>query len=81
MPRMDWDQTHLYVLYNSTDEVEQYVEEHKKLRRSLNPSKNENKISKEHNISFIYWLRDHILLKMDTNHGSIPDILRWLSPV
>ncbi|KAK7266896.1 hypothetical protein RIF29_19556 [Crotalaria pallida] len=78
IPRTKLDQTHLYVLHNE-DEVEPYVEKHKEILRSSNPSRNENWITREHNRCFIKWLRDHIIEELNINPDSISERLRWLA--
>jgi hypothetical protein len=48
IPKIKWEQAHFYVLHNA-EEVEPYVEMHKKKLKSLNPNKNENWLTREHN--------------------------------
>jgi len=48
---------HLYVL-NNTDVVIPYIEEHKKLVKSLNPWANEKWLLIEHNRTFLKWFRE-----------------------
>ena len=47
----------LYVQFND-DEVEPYVERHKKLLQSSNRNRNENWITRKHNECFISWLEE-----------------------
>ncbi|KAK2420428.1 hypothetical protein QL285_031156 [Trifolium repens] len=72
------EQAHLYVLHNSV-EVEPYVEKHMEQLKILNPNRNENWLTREHNRSFISWLRNHIFLEFAKNPDSISQRLRWLA--
>ena len=78
MPLTEFEQAHLYVLYN-IDEVAPYVEQHMNILRCANPTKNENWISREHNHSFIAWLKKQIYVQMVRDPSSVSDKLRWLS--
>ena len=78
MPCTLYDQAHLYVLHN-IDEVTPYIEYHKRLLRCSNRNKNEDWISKEHNRSFITWLKDHICSMLENDSDSVSERLRWLS--
>ena len=78
IPRVQSDQAHLYVLHN-TVEVEPYVEMHKNIIKSQNPSKTENWIAKEHNQTFILWLRGHIFELLRENSNSVSERIKWLS--
>jgi hypothetical protein len=78
IPKIKWEQAHLYVLHNA-EEVEPYVEMHKKELKSLNPNKNENWLTREHNRSFISWLKHHIFTEFVENPNSISERLRWLA--
>ncbi|XP_058733075.1 uncharacterized protein LOC131604664 [Vicia villosa] len=75
---IELEQAHLYVLHNA-DEVELYVEKHKEELKSLNHNKSENWLTKEHNRSFISWLKNHIFLEFARKPDSISERLRWLA--
>ncbi|MCI33247.1 hypothetical protein A2U01_0054464, partial [Trifolium medium] len=76
--KVEWEQAHLYVLHNA-EEIDPYVEMHKNILKSVNPNKNENWLTREHNRSFISWLKDHIFTKFAENPDSISERLRWLA--
>ncbi|XP_057425762.1 uncharacterized protein LOC130719140 [Lotus japonicus] len=77
-PSSEREKAHLYVLHNTT-EVDPYVEKHKYEIRTSNPNRSENWIAKEHNKTFITWLRDCVHLELEENPNSISERLRWLS--
>ncbi|KAK7308273.1 hypothetical protein VNO77_41875 [Canavalia gladiata] len=76
--RTEWEQAHLYVLHN-TNEVEPFIERHKNILRSLNPNRNENWITREHNREFITWLKENIFAELAINPSSISENLRRLA--
>jgi hypothetical protein len=78
LSNIEKEQAHLYVLHNSI-EVEPYVEKHMGQLKSLNPNRNENWLTREHNRSFISWLRNHIFSEYAKNPDSISERLRWLA--
>ncbi|XP_027368302.1 uncharacterized protein LOC113874264 [Abrus precatorius] len=58
VPRLQWEQAHLYVLQN-TPEIEPYISLHKDTLKRRNPTRSENWITKEHNVQFIGWELDY----------------------
>ena len=76
--RDEREQVHLYVLHNDS-EVEPYVEMHKDVLRRLNQNRNENWIVREHNQSFVQWLKDHIYSKRSSDPASVTERLRCLA--
>ena len=76
--RVERDQVHLYLLHND-NEVEPYVEIHKREIRGLNPNRNESWIVLEHNHSFIQWFKDHIYSIIDLDSTSVTERLRCLA--
>ncbi|XP_057446719.1 uncharacterized protein LOC130738643 isoform X1 [Lotus japonicus] len=78
VPTKEWEQAHLYVLHNTT-EVEPYVLEHKNELMSLYSNRSDSWISKEHNRTFIQWLKHHISNKVDEDPSSVSERLRCLS--
>lgn len=45
----------------------------------MNPNKSENWLTREHNRSFIPWLKEHIFSEFAKNPDSISERLRWLA--
>lgn len=76
--RTEWEQAQLYVLHND-DEVQPYVTIHMDQLSRLNMNRNQNWITREHNRSFVTWLKNHIMSKFDIDPGSISNRLRWLA--
>ncbi|KAK7244185.1 hypothetical protein RIF29_39003 [Crotalaria pallida] len=76
--RTELEKAHLYVLHNS-DEVEPYVERHKDMIKKSNPKRNEQWIVREHNRTFISWLRELVFEELAANPDSISKRLRWLA--
>jgi len=76
--RKDWEQAQLYILHND-EEVEPYVKRHKTMLKRLNPTRTDNWISREHNATFIQWLKSHIFVELNVKSSNISDRLRWLS--
>ena len=68
----------MYVLHND-DEVQPYVTIHIDQLSRLNMNRNQNWITREHNRSFVTWLKNHIMSKFDIDPGSISNRLRWLA--
>jgi len=76
--RKDWEQAQLYILHND-EEVEPYIERHKAMLKRLNPTRTDSWISREHNATFIQWLKSHIYAELNVNSSNISDRLRWLA--
>jgi len=47
--------------------------------KRLDPNRTDNWISREHNATFIQWLKSHIYAELNVNSFNISDRLRWLA--
>ena len=66
-------QAHLYVL-NNMDEVQPYLELHKKELNDMYPKKNDMQIAKEHNKSFVPWFKKKVMDEVE-----VSKTLKWLA--
>lgn len=76
--RKELDQAHLYVL-NNDSEVDFYILKHIDILKSDHPTKSQVWLSKEHNRTFIMWLKNQIDFEFALNPSSISERLRWLA--
>ncbi|XP_057418249.1 uncharacterized protein LOC130712428 [Lotus japonicus] len=74
----EWQQAHLYVLHNAA-EVGPYVDKHKEVIKGLNLNRSDNWLAKEHNRTFIKWLKDHVYKEWEEDPTSVSERLKWLS--
>jgi hypothetical protein len=74
----EWQQAHLYVLHN-TAEIEPYVDKHMDVIKRSNLNKSENWLAKEHNRTFINWLKEHVYEEREADPTSVSDKVKWLS--
>ncbi|XP_027343085.1 uncharacterized protein LOC113855654 [Abrus precatorius] len=78
VPRLHWEQAHLYVLQN-TPKIEPYISLHKETLKRRNPSRCENWITKEHNQRFLGWLQEYVGEQLKQNNNSVAEMIQWLS--
>src|ERR1044072_7468079 len=74
----EWQQAHLYVLHN-TAEIGPYVDKHMDVIKRSNLNKSENWLAKEHNQTFINWLKEHVYEEREADPTSVSDKVKWLS--
>ncbi|XP_027364518.1 uncharacterized protein LOC113871621 [Abrus precatorius] len=78
VPRLQWEQAHLYVLQN-TPKIEPYISLHKETLKRRNPTRGKNWITKEHNVRFIGWLQERVGEQLKQRNTSVSELIRWLS--
>ena len=76
--RKELEQAHLYVLHNDS-EVDSYVSQHMDSLKIAHRNKSQVWLQKEHNRSFIVWLKEQIDFEFATDPTSISERLRWLA--
>jgi len=73
MGREEVLKAHFYIL-NNVDEVQPYLEHHKKILKDNNPRMTERLLLKEHNKTFMKWFQEQIV-----GDNTVSDTLKWLA--
>ncbi|XP_028091354.1 uncharacterized protein LOC114291688 [Camellia sinensis] len=77
--RNEWEQTHRYVLENTSD-IQPYIEEHMawlKLKYHRQ-SQSQKWLQIEHNKTFMYWLREKVSKEL-SSQNNISNNLKWIA--
>ncbi|GKA67068.1 putative transposon, En/Spm-like protein [Tanacetum coccineum] len=73
-----FQKAHLYVIHN-TDELVSYIERHKQVLKTENPSKRIAFLENEHNKFFPKWLRKEVERELANSEESVSETVRWIS--
>ena len=73
MPREEVLQAHLYIL-NNMEEIQPYLEEHRKILKNMNPRKNDMQIAHEQNKTFIGWFKEKV-----SHEINVSKTIKWLA--
>ena len=66
-------QAHLYIL-NNMEEVQPYIDEHKKTLKNLNPKKSDMQIAIEQNKTFVKWFEEKV-----SHEIGVSETINWLA--
>ena len=66
-------QPHLYIL-NNMEEVQSYLDEHRKSLKHIYPNKNDMQIANEQNKTFIKWFKEKV-----SHETSVFETIKWLA--